>query len=488
MSAHGAIVMQGAQVDGQLSLRTLTVTRRPDGRAIVLDGTSVRGSFLASQGLTVHGDVWMRGVALGFGRESGASLATSSVEFADAVVDGDLALHRSKLFGNLNLSGMTIGGRAQLERCSFRSNLTFARTTFGKHVIDLRAATFEGPVEVELDDPDLTVDLRFARVVRPMQFKLNVKRTNLTGASLEAETTVEAAGELECNQLRVRAASTIRKLAGAPGRLHVSTLRDASFDATLTIAAEVDVGMCVFQGAQNVDRVVLTTIDSLRVGWSGRHALFEEHVWRSSSSRVRGRGWRTRWPVPGELEMHGTEALDPGEIALLYRGLRKGLEDSKNAPGAADFYFGEMEMRRASTRRRGERKLLTAYWFVCGYGLRALRAFAAVLLTIVASTTILVAFGFESQTTTSETSTVNIDSQTGTLSAPQVVRTTTVVKSDRPSVVETVLFASHAGLSLPQSPDVGLTTSGAATRALLRVVLPVLLGLLFFCLRSQVHR
>jgi hypothetical protein len=30
----------------------------------------------------------------------------------------------------------------------------------------------------------------------------------------------------------------------------------------------------------------------------------------------------------------------------LYRALRKGREDAKDEPGAADFHYGEMEMRR----------------------------------------------------------------------------------------------------------------------------------------------
>ena len=38
--------------------------------------------------------------------------------------------------------------------------------------------------------------------------------------------------------------------------------------------------------------------------------------------------------------------LTPGVIAGLYRALRKGREDAKDEPGAADFYYGEMEMRR----------------------------------------------------------------------------------------------------------------------------------------------
>jgi hypothetical protein len=72
--------------------------------------------------------------------------------------------------------------------------------------------------------------------------------------------------------------------------------------------------------------------------------------------------------------------LDPGL-------LRKGRQDAKDEPGAADFYYGEMEMRRhargsasnrrrASSRGRVERGILTAYWLVSGYGLRAWRALA----------------------------------------------------------------------------------------------------------------
>jgi hypothetical protein len=76
----------------------------------------------------------------------------------------------------------------------------------------------------------------------------------------------------------------------------------------------------------------------------------------------------------------------------LYRALRKGREDTKDEPGAADFYYGEMEMRRlarrpvnpigagrigAASRRRVERWILTAHWLVSGYGLRAWRAVAA---------------------------------------------------------------------------------------------------------------
>ncbi|MFE9067767.1 hypothetical protein [Streptomyces violaceusniger] len=71
--------------------------------------------------------------------------------------------------------------------------------------------------------------------------------------------------------------------------------------------------------------------------------------------------------------------------------LRKAREDARGEPGAADFYYGEMEMRRHSrTWSEADRWLLQAYWLLSGYGLRASRALgwlaASMLLTVVLMT------------------------------------------------------------------------------------------------------
>ncbi|MFC8146817.1 hypothetical protein ACFUKV_34545 [Streptomyces paradoxus] len=71
------------------------------------------------------------------------------------------------------------------------------------------------------------------------------------------------------------------------------------------------------------------------------------------------------------------------------RQLRKAFEDGKNEPGAADFYYGEMEMRRheRTGTTRAERGLLHDHWMLSGCGLRASRALgwpaAAMLVTLV---------------------------------------------------------------------------------------------------------
>ncbi|MFD0660321.1 hypothetical protein [Thermocatellispora tengchongensis] len=58
------------------------------------------------------------------------------------------------------------------------------------------------------------------------------------------------------------------------------------------------------------------------------------------------------------------------ELAFLYRGLSKALDDAHTAD---DFAFGAMEVRRLTSLGAG-RWLLAAYWLVCGYGLRMRRA------------------------------------------------------------------------------------------------------------------
>jgi hypothetical protein len=93
--------------------------------------------------------------------------------------------------------------------------------------------------------------------------------------------------------------------------------------------------------------------------WMAREALFEEHVWRRS---VGAAGWRSEVAASGEGDGGGAGAVvGPGWLAVLYRQLRVAVEDARNEPGAADLYYGEMEMRRLGGARRGERWLLGAY-------------------------------------------------------------------------------------------------------------------------------
>ena len=156
---------------------------------------------------------------------------------------------------------------------------------------------------------------------------------------------------------------------------------------------DVDVGNCEFLGAAGLDK--------LRVGQDS--FKWTERWWRYGPMTRRRiiaeeQRWRDAHDTRCGKTRHSTEPPDlvpAAKIAGIYRELRKGLEDAKNEPGAADFYYGEMEMRRLAarkptgTRGRGglpgwvERALLHGYWAVSGYGLRASRSIgllAAIIL------------------------------------------------------------------------------------------------------------
>ncbi|MFE2184170.1 pentapeptide repeat-containing protein [Streptomyces sp. NPDC059455] len=186
--------------------------------------------------------------------------------------------------------------------------------------------------------------------------------------------------------------------ADAPG----ATVRMASLrgvDAAHLVLADVDLSRCLVTGTVHLDQIRLEGTCSFNevppgthwrrwrpVRFTQRRTLAEEHHWRANQPTA-VRGWNAA--------VFGTGHVGPGQLAPVYRALRKAFEDGKNEPGAADFYYGEMEMRRhdRTGTTRAERGLLHGYWMLSGYGLRASRALgwlaAAMLVTIV----LLMGFG-----------------------------------------------------------------------------------------------
>ena len=153
----------------------------------------------------------------------------------------------------------------------------------------------------------------------------------------------------------------------------------------------------------------------------------------------------------------------------MYRALRKGREDNKDEPGAADFYYGEMEMRRRSVESRSadadrsaareiaraERCVLWLYWLVSGYGLRASQAVLAFIATVVVGGAALDLWGF---------------------------------RPDR-GFGRSLLFALESSISLVRSPEaIKLTAGGEVTQIALRLAGPLFFGLVLLSLRGRVKR
>ncbi len=227
-----------------------------------------------------------------------------------------------------------------------------------------------------------------------------------------------------------------RKRADATALPRVVSLRWANVGCLAL--SYVDLQPCRFLGAHGLDGLRLehdvkfARTPPRRLGgkWSRRQTLAEEHAGPVKQERPRPGSGRPdaewgRWSpaecqAPEWLREEGgvgydsrslrrvpirkTPPITPEAVAPLYRALRKSREDAKDEPGAADFYYGEMEMRRLAGRRRDrpdreeagaaglahvppsssvpERAVLWLYWAVSGYGLRASRALACLLVTI----------------------------------------------------------------------------------------------------------
>ncbi|ANZ14434.1 hypothetical protein SNOUR_05575 [Streptomyces noursei ATCC 11455] len=177
-------------------------------------------------------------------------------------------------------------------------------------------------------------------------------------------------------------------------------------------------------------------------------------------------------------------------MSTLYRQLRKSFEDNKNEPGAADFYYGEMEMRRhdRTDTTRAERGLLRGYWMLSGYGLRASRALgwlaAAMLITIA----LLMGFGLPKDDPKQEA--------TGTV-PPGGGKVTFEIDKDHPQNptgnrftgerFEKVLNATLNSVVFRSSGQ-DLTTAGTYIEMGSRVTEPVLLGLAVLAVRNRVKR
>jgi uncharacterized protein YjbI with pentapeptide repeats len=213
--------------------------------------------------------------------------------------------------------------------------------------------------------------------------------------------------------------------------------------ANLTLA-DADLEHCCFEGAHNLDGLRFEGVDF---------------------AHTSGRGTRRRMIA---------EERDPkvprDRLARTYRALRKGREDNKDEPGAADFYYGEMEMRRQAKRKQSdphgatrtsswEWAILYAYRAVSGYGLRASRAVLALAATVA-----LFAIGFDLWPG------FKPDQQFG----------------------KALLFSAESTSSLFRAPSApkgaSLTDAGHVLQMGLRLLGPLFFGLAILALRGRVKR
>jgi uncharacterized protein YjbI with pentapeptide repeats len=452
------------------------------------------------QGLAEFSETTIRGLA-GFDRAT----FQGDARFDGATFQGHARFGGATFQGHARFGGATFRRDAGFDRATFRRDAGFGVTTFEQElhlgpllvydVLRLDGAHFAQQIQIEASTRGLSCER--ARFPTGVQFRLRGAQIVLDDADLSGPSIlagIEALSDSRLAWREQRLVQAVRRLAPQAAvelsaRPRLLSVQGANV-AGLTVS-NVDLEECRFAGAHNLDRLRLETkvtfsAAPVRLPWDWRQVIAEERAWRAARSAR----WATPQWWPAWLHRpYGTEwpgVLPAGQIAGLYRALRKGREDAKDEPGAADLYYGEMEMRRHAGRptdnlndeasrgqverpsdsstdhptrevSRGqvERAILTVYWLVSGYGLRAWRALACLVAAVIGAAAGLRAVGFTQH---------------------------------RHPWSSAFLYTAGAVTHLVNPPEGLLTEPGQAIRIGIGLLGPVLLALALLALRGRVKR
>ncbi|MGP3986898.1 pentapeptide repeat-containing protein [Streptomyces sp. 3N207] len=413
-----------------------------------------------------------------------------------AVFSGDARFGEAAFSGDARFSRVRFHRMARFERVAVAGDALFGSATFDMAsqlgpiacpgTLDLWGATFGAPMTVTA--AAARVSCRWTRWASTGALRLRGAALDLSDAVLEyplSVTTHKGHGSVHAggyeDEDRHRNAPTgparITSLSGMDAAHLVLTdvdLSECRFTRTIHLDQLGMGGRCIFAAApEGVHRKGWRAMR-----WSPRHTLAEEHHWRTSRGAP---GWM---PAPEEATPVGPEVLAP-----VYRQLRKSFEDGKNEPDAADFYYGEMEMRRYDRHRPlGERVLLTLYWAVSGYGLRASRALAWLTAAMTITVALMMGLGLPDNSPGQEIKRVRNDDRTRTIIAKQEPELTLSVDER----LTTKRFEDSLRIVLNsvvfRSSEQHLTTWGNYIEMASRFSEPVLLGLAALAVRGRIKR
>ncbi|MGC5564803.1 pentapeptide repeat-containing protein [Streptomyces sp. FR-108] len=518
-------VFEQAKFSGTARFRDATFSNRATfnnakfSGKVELTGSQFTGVAKFS-GVSFSGDTSFRRVTFSDDADFESARSVAAVHFSDALFAGTAEFGKAHFENETRFSNAKFKGLARFGSTEFSGNAWFDATRFkaawfgnaifstvtrfgpivSEQIVDLSGTEFHKPVTLEIS----AAEVRCIRTIwaSTATLRLRYAKVDLSNAVLSAPLAV-----LHYTRPFVNSKGPVdeRPLAG-DSRVRVTTVRGV--DAAQLVLNDVDLTACEFSGSFHLDQIRIEgdcnfagTPQGIHLRykvfpywWTRRHTLTEEHYWRATVARqpavTPSAQLRKMWsPGPNHPDLSLTP--DPKVISANYRQLRKALEDGKNEPGAADFYYGEMEMRRHD--RIGtplsERLLLQAYWLLSGYGLRASRAVAWLLISMTATMIALMCWGLPDEApemringslTKSSQISLATTSPDPTLDGAWHKRFTgaRVEKSVR-VVVNSVVFRSSGQ---------NLTTWGTYIEMITRLIEPVLLALGVLAIRGRIKR
>jgi uncharacterized protein YjbI with pentapeptide repeats len=436
----------------------------------------------------------------------------SKAFFENATFCAGVSFGQGTSFGaRASFDHATVSGDANFEGARFGDETTFYDTSVGSEA-NFSGATFgKGVILGPLSAKRLILDRAF--IPQPKRIELQAQllscvRVELPdGGIISLESPQISFSETSFSQptiispRRERPTDDPPMKVSAPGKDHPRLLSLSRANVENLVLTDVDLSSCRFRGVHNLDKVRLEGATSFALApkrpGRGRQVLADEPKFRPR--------WKPKmkvvdWPfAKSPLDEREPADLSSSEIAALYRSLRKAREDAKDEPGAADFYFGEMEMRlEATTSRKVEHWIIWIYRLVSGYGLRATRALAALVLLLALSSILFYAKGFSgpagfnmdaSQSAGSSSSEPTSGGQK-LFSSSRLVRFAHSLLPiwEGVSRKDSWLFSVEAALNISAQTETKLTPAGRFYRAILRVFGPLLIGLAALSVRGRIKR
>jgi hypothetical protein len=395
--------------------------------------------------------------------------------FRIAQFSGQASFEEVQFSGDAEFAAAQFGGNAKFDAARFVRPVTLGPLLV-RGTLRLTAASFEDTLVMHAVAALVYLDR--VTCATSVSLRLRYAEVVLDGVRLTQPMAITAADPFWEN---LSLSGLIGSAFARPRRSPTPRLLSVSAtDVANLVVTDLSLAPCRFAGANRLDQLRLEgRIEfahpprGVKVGWTfppvwwwtRRQTLAEEQAWRATQPK--GAGWHgpETQPIASLKEATPMEeaasqppgVIGPERLAGLYRALRQAQEDRKNEPGAADFYYGEMEMRRlAGATPWAERVILSFYWLVAGYGLRGLRALTALAVVVVALASLFHAVGF-------------------------------LPTRPAPSWWDSLLYTAGSTLSISDD-TLKLTAWGKLLRILLRLLGPLLLGLALLSVRNRVKR
>lgn len=470
---------------------------------------------------------------------------SGGASFRSAVFNGVAFFGNVVFEGQTDFSEAVFVDDSGFSESTFLADVVFERTDAKRNRLDLARCVFREGLVSFRNAKAGEVCFSQARFGSEADLDLHADLVTLSQATCSTSLDLEAtAGELRCDGLKAPWGASIhcRSPEGARATVvldgvrfgastHVSgagdlapeliSMRDA--DAANLTLSNLTFSSSRFHGAHNLDQLRLASASFVQSPpgwrvqlpwlwvqrWTSRRVLAEEAAWRvhqrvtcPTDQRMvlrwpdrfpmRWPEWcyvgdgpeRPRWQDWGVPEPE-PPALDPRDIETLYRALRKGREDHKDEPGAADFYYGEMEMRRWGARERSDslldRFVLGTYWLISGYALRASRAATTLALVIVVFAGLFLAVGFAEPAFVPRATGVKnetIQYENDTLENHGAID----------DAFRALSYSAATATAIAAAPERRLKPVGEALRIVLRIVGPLLLALTAISIRGRIKR